>query len=131
MIQPFIDRFQEIKEDLLKDFSKEQPSSYSDILTKTLTKMFSDENGEPEYGKPDFNNIHVIDDGDYQGTLVFIIPKNGYQPSDYWCVKVDYGSCSGCDTYEAYAEWNEEDYYKSAPHMVTMAMHMIQSMKDI
>lgn len=45
-------------------------------------------------------NITVIDDGDYQGTQIFIIHKNCYQPdvSDYFYTHNYYGSCSGCDT---------------------------------
>lgn len=45
-------------------------------------------------------NITVIDDGDYQGTLMFLIPKDYYQPSesDYLLTFVSYGSCSVCDT---------------------------------
>lgn len=45
------------------------------------------------------DNIHEIDDGDYQGTLIYIIPTSSYQPSwlDYIATYVGYGSCSGCD----------------------------------
>jgi hypothetical protein len=44
--------------------------------------------------------ITTIDDGDYQGTLMFLIPKDCYQPSEseYLLTFIDYGSCSGCDT---------------------------------
>jgi hypothetical protein len=45
----------------------------------------------------------VIDDGDYQGTQIFIIPTDTYQPSvkDYVMTDTYYGSCSGCDTLQA------------------------------
>lgn len=45
-------------------------------------------------------NITVIDNGHYQGTLMFLIPMDRYQPSesDYLLTFVNYGSCSGCDT---------------------------------
>ena len=44
--------------------------------------------------------ITEIDDGDYQGTLIFLIPFATYQPdeSEYLMTYVGYGSCSGCDT---------------------------------
>lgn len=44
--------------------------------------------------------IHEIDDGDYQGTLVYLIPFDTYQPGayEYLMTYVGYGSCSGCDT---------------------------------
>jgi hypothetical protein len=48
----------------------------------------------------DLEHIHKIDDGDYQGTLLFLIPFNTYQPCEfeYLMTCVGYGSCSGCDT---------------------------------
>jgi hypothetical protein len=44
--------------------------------------------------------ITEIDNGDYQGTLLFVIPEAGYQPTEYeyLITFVGYGSCSGCDT---------------------------------
>lgn len=46
------------------------------------------------------NKIQTIDDGDYQGTMIFLIHRNCYQPQqyDYLITYVNYGSCSGCDT---------------------------------
>lgn len=54
-------------------------------------------------------NITVVDNGDYQGTLMFLIPKNAYQPSEYeyLLTYVNYGSCSGCDTLMGIQGWNE------------------------
>ena len=45
-------------------------------------------------------NITQIDNGDYQGTQLFMIPERTYQPSanEYLLTFIDYGSCSGCDT---------------------------------
>lgn len=47
--------------------------------------------------------ITEIDNGDYQGTLLYVIPFDTYQPSehDHLMTYVDYGSCSGCDTLQA------------------------------
>lgn len=48
----------------------------------------------------DSKNITVIDNGDYQGTLMFLIPSDSYQPScdQYLMTYSWYGSCSGCDS---------------------------------
>ena len=134
MITEFIDKFQEIKPRLLVQFSKEEPDDYSDIFKQTIKMMFEDtEDTEDTYFSnsetPDFERITVIDDGDYQGTLVFVVASKGYQPSDYWATRVDYGSCSGCDTFQSYSDYDNPE--KSAPKMVTMALHMIESMKKI
>lgn len=47
----------------------------------------------------DVENVHEIDDGHWQGTLLYMIPLNMYQPSywEYVATYVYYGSCSGCD----------------------------------
>ena len=134
MITEFIDKFQEIKPRLLEQFSKEEPDNYSDIFKQTIKMMFEDtEDTEDTYFSnsetPDFERITVIDDGDYQGTLVFVVASKGYQPSNYWATQVDYGSCSGCDTFQSYSDYRNPE--KSAPEMVTMALHMIESMKKI
>ncbi len=78
------------------------------------------------YDSMDPERIHRIDDGDYQGTLVFVIGASGYQPSTYWYVTVGYGSCSGCDTLEAIRFYGDDpptsqqvtDYATLAPHIV-------------
>ena len=46
----------------------------------------------------DAESITEIDDGDYQGTLLFTIPEDTYQPASYQYLMtfVAYGSCSGC-----------------------------------
>lgn len=48
----------------------------------------------------DTENITEIDNGDYQGTLLYLIPFDTYQPSEseYLMTYVGYGSCSCCDT---------------------------------
>ena len=55
----------------------------------------------------DARNITVIDNGDYQGTLMFLIPRDCYQPSEseYLLTFVNYGSCSGCDTLMGIQDW--------------------------
>ena len=132
MILQFIERFQEIKLELLEQFCQKEPESYEDIFKQTIKMMF--ENSEDTYScdseTPDYERITVIDNGDYQGTLVFVVASKSYQPNDYWVSTVDYGSCSGCDTYQAYSTYDENPE-ESAPHMLTMALHMIEAMKKI
>ena len=57
----------------------------------------------------DKDNITVINNGDYQGTLLFLIPKDTYQPAEYEYLMtfVNYGSCSGCDTLQHIQSWND------------------------
>lgn len=59
----------------------------------------------------DINHITQIDNGDYQGTLLFLIPFYVYQPSeyDYLMTYVGYGSCSGCDVLYAISEMKSDE----------------------
>jgi hypothetical protein len=131
MITGFIDKFQEIKPRLLEEFSKKEPDNYQDIFKQTIKMMFEESKNtySSKSETPDFERITVIDNGDYQGTLLFVVASKSYQPSDYWATQVDYGSCSGCDAFQDYSDYNNPE--KSAPEMVTMALHMIESMKKI
>lgn len=56
-----------------------------------------------EYEQWDDTRITIVDNGDYQGTLLFIIPQKTYQPQEfeYLITYVDYGSCNGCDTLQS------------------------------
>ena len=67
---------------------------YKDLVKLTVMFILNDEN------EWDANKIKEIDDGDYQGTLLYLIPEDTYQPnsSEYLMTFVEYGSCSGCDT---------------------------------
>lgn len=60
--------------------------------------------------KLDLEHITVVDNGDYQGTLLFLIPFDTYQPSEheYIMTYVGYGSCSGCDALQAVQGWGKE-----------------------
>ena len=131
MIIEFIDKFQEIKPRLLEQFSDREPDNYEDIFKQTIKMMF--EESEDDYYSnsetPDSERITVIDNGDYQGTLLFVVASKSYQPSDYWATRVAYGSCSECDTFAAYSDYDNPE--NSAPKMLTMALHMIESMKKI
>lgn len=76
-------------------------------------------------------NIHVLDDGDYQGTQIFIVYENGYQPSinSYVMTYVDYGSCSGCDTLQA-IQWDGDEDSKPNDEQVEdymmLCLHLLQ-----
>lgn len=127
MIQVFVDRFMERKAKLRELLSK-RPDSYRSIL-EVLVAVVSD-GEEGNYGEePDKSRIHQIDDGDYQGTLVFVIGACGYQPSTYWYTRVSYGSCSGCDTLQAVRGWDDEISKDEIDGYETLALHMLQAMK--
>lgn len=79
--------------------------------------------------KPD--RITIVDDGDWQGTQLFLIPEDVYPPSpgQYLLTHTYYGSCSGCDTLKKINQYEaglpSED--QIAAYM-TLLLHLIQKM---
>lgn len=129
MIKEFVEIFMNKKDHLRKVFEEKHPSDYIDIV-KTVVKLLNE--NLSCYEKPDPDRIHEINDGDYQGTLVYIIGAQGYQPSDYWATKVYYGSCSGCDTLEGIREYSEDKpSEQQVEDYLTLCLHLIQQMKEI
>lgn len=91
---------QSLREQLEKDASLN--SCEYEYLVKLVTRYILGKEWDAE-------NIIVVDNGDYQGTLLFLIPRDTYQPSEdeYLMTYVGYGSCSGCDTLQAIQEHGE------------------------
>lgn len=78
---------------------------YIDLVKLVVEHIFNID----ETLKFDSDNITEIDNGDYQGTLLFVIPRVKYQPSecDYLMAYVEYGSCTVCDTLQGIQSWRE------------------------
>lgn len=125
MITKFIERFEAKKSVLRESFREDVPLDYK-ALVKRVVSVLTDE----EYDSIDPERIHEIDDGDYQGTLVFAIGAKGYQPSRYWYVKVSYGSCSGCDTLQAIHAYSDVPLTDGQlDDFMTLALHVVQGLK--
>ena len=80
----------------------------------------------------DPTRVHEINDGEYQGILLFVIGATGRQPSDYWYVKVSYGSCSGCDTLRSISGYSGAPPTKQQlDDYMTLALHIVQGLKKM
>lgn len=77
--------------------------------------------------------LRIIDDGDYQGTQIFIIPLDTYQPSvsDYVYTHTYYGSCSGCDTLQAILGYddNKKANANQVEDLMQLSLHLLQKCK--
>lgn len=129
MIQSFIEKFEENRSTVRKLLSEKHPGGYEDIVKIVCSAVGE----EDDYASPDPNRVHRIDDGDYQGTLVFIIGAYGYQPSQYWAVKISYGSCSACDTFQSicYSEYSDIPTEAQVNDYMTLAIHVLQGLKEV
>ena len=97
-------------EEILKDDIKLNCCDYKYIVEMTYKTIFNDDEDTYISDTLDIDKITEIDNGDYQGTLIYLIPFKTYQPSEseYLMTYVGYGSCSGCDTLQAIQGWSEE-----------------------
>lgn len=112
MIQYCVKKWNENKDKLeekLRNGTTWNECRYSDLVKLVVEQILND-GGDNWAERWDSNNITMIDDGDYQGTLLFLIPRDTYQPAeyDYLMTYVWYGSCSGCDTLQAIQAWDGE-----------------------
>lgn len=77
--------------------------TYLDLVKLAFSTIYNDDSVEYTHKQLNCERITEIDDGDYQGTLIFMIPFKTYQPDEgeYLMTYVGYGSCSGCDTLQS------------------------------
>lgn len=130
MIKKFVDLWDKYKgdvEQVIRTTRQESYDEYSSLVRLLVDNVIN--KGDERYCSKDMT---VIDNGDYQGTEIFIIPRNTYQPDfdDYIVTYVEYGSCSGCDTLLAIAMYGQglpndeqvDDY-------MTLLLHLLQRFK--
>jgi hypothetical protein len=131
MITEIIEQWEQNKSKLKNYFETTTQNEYNEykiILEKTFELCFK------EY---DHKKITEIDNGDYQGTLIFLIPENTYQPSErnYLFTSVYYGSCSSCDTLQGIIcdgdNYDELPNEKQVTEYMTLALHMVQKLKKL
>ena len=80
---------------------------YVDLVHLTFETIF---NGDDREVKLNLKEMTEIDNGNYQGTMLYLIPFKTYQPAEYEYLMtyVSYGSCSGCDALQAAKSWCDE-----------------------
>ncbi len=133
MITDIIQKWEENKsklEEYFKNTEQKEYSEYKTIVKKIFelvvnTSIDRDDNF-------DINGMTVIDDGDYQGTQIFIVHKDTYQPSvgDYVVTDTYYGSCSGCDTLQAISDYDDGRPSESQlKEYMALALHLVQKMR--
>ena len=84
---------------------------YMDLCALVVKHILNTDDQEFSYENWDPNKITVIDDGDYQGTMLFLIPQNTYQPSEYGYLMtyIGYGSCTVCDYLQSIQPWDKSE----------------------
>lgn len=133
MIKRAVENFEKNRAGLRAVFAAKHPDNYKDLVRSTLDAVAdAEDTWEPEALDIDTKRLEQIDHGDYQGTLVFVVPQRGYQPSQYWAVKVSYGSSSGCDTLQAISHYSDDPPTEDQlDEYMTLALHVVQGLREI
>lgn len=117
MIKYILKKWDENKGFLEAAFKTMNEERLNYISYKDLVEMICEHVINVDFCDEHLKNYHVdtkaitkVDDGDYQGTLIFLIPFETYQPneSEYFMTNVGYGSCSCCDTLQG-IQYNEKE----------------------
>ena len=141
MIKFCVDQWSKNKQELQKHIQENlwmwNEFSYKEIVEKVVDIIFNGNEDEylSTYNKYDHELVTEIDNGDYQGTLVYLIPLQTYQPSadEYLMTHVYYGSCSGCDTLQSiqgnyWDEYsNEKDKDQFVKDMMKLCLDLVQN----
>lgn len=117
MIQKFVDRFMQRKDIIEKEFALHMPDEYLDVV-----KIVIDNIGKDDFGgiDIDFNTIHEVQYGGYTGMCVYVMEDF----EDVYAVKINYGSCSHCDTLQRILMI--DDHAQRIKDYMTLALHIIQ-----
>lgn len=128
MIDNFVESWNKNKDQVREYLTKNTPR-YEELFTEVVKIL------EDDWESPDHERITKIDHGHYQGTLVFVVACEGYQPSTYWYLRVYYGSCSGCDTVEHIRMMNysydEDPTEEQIEAYMRLALQMVQGLKKM
>jgi len=131
MIDEFVEIFIKNEDKLKHILSQKHPENYLELLKIIINIIYEDYNLNDEY-RLDPSRIVEIDQGDYQGMLLFIIGCAGYQPDYYYYTSVYYGSCSGCDTLEGIRGYEDEIPNETQiKDYLTLILHMVQKIKKM
>ena len=131
MIKEFIEKWDKYKNDLEDYFRYTEQIEYDEYekIVKILFEKIINKDLEYDSERFDVEDLLKIDDGDYQGTQIFILHKGCYQPEveEYVYTSTYYGSCSGCDTLQAISFYDrglpDEEQVKD---YMTLALHLLQ-----
>ena len=123
----------------LRKYFRETPQiqygNYTTIWKKVLEYIINIDT-EDDGDKFNTQDITVIDDGSFFGTLIFIVHRqDGMEPDmeDYILTKIQYGSCSVCDTLQHIQTENDNGDIDDLPNetqlndYMLLALHMIQN----
>lgn len=123
-------------EEVIRNSSNHENWNYADLVMLIVKEVFNhgDIHGDLVWAT-EKGDIVKIDHGEYQGTLLYLIHIDTYQPDNYEYLigSVSYGSCCVCYTLQRiqfYGNYNEEPPTKEqVSDYMTLCRHIVTSFK--
>lgn len=138
MIEEFIKAWNYNKatlEEYLKITEMGKYDNYTTLVKLLFEKVINPYMEISKHKSYNLTRLHVIDDGDYQGTIIYLIPEDYYQPNsfNYVWTCVEYGSCSACDTIRGICEGDEDELpnEQQLKEFMTLCLHLLQHFKKL
>ena len=133
MIEEFVkswDKYKHRLEEYYRQTNLCKLSRYENIVTAVFDQVINP--GCDGFGEFDTDKMVVIDNGDFQGTMLYILHRDFYQPTveNYVYTHNYYGSCSGCDTLLGICGYGDglPDSNQVA-ELMTLSLHILQRAK--
>ena len=101
---------------------------YSRIVESLFNICFVDEENNSLF---DTSKMVQIDNGEYQGTLIYVIPYDTYQPNIHQHVytHIYYGSCNLCDMLGIVL--NQDNINDQVNGLMSIALQFVQRIKKM
>lgn len=118
-------------EEYFKTTRQGQYCSYGDLVKLIFDKVINP-GFSADYYRYNTDEIVEIDDGSYQGTLIFILHRDTYQPGvcDYVYTNTYYGSCSACDTLLGISRYDcDLPDEEQVQDYMSLCLHLLQNCK--
>ena len=140
MVKEFCKAWEANKGNLEEYFRTHEQDEYDsyEALVKLLFDIVINPSMKSDYYRFSTDDMTVLDHGDYQGTLIFILHMDHHLlcVDEYVYTSVNYGSCSGCDTLMRINEynWDKLPNEEQIKDYMTLCLHLIQKcsyMKDM
>jgi hypothetical protein len=123
MIKEFVEQWGRKKDRLRQRIAESRPDKYKQLVEFVAEIMDEGKTLEP-------SEVFEFWGSDYQGNALYVLrgKNNTYQGDCFYTVKVDYGSCSGCDTLQSIIVDFEGD--KQLDQYMNLCLHIVQELKE-
>ncbi len=123
MIQEFVEQWDRKKDRLRQRIAECRPDEYKQLVELVAEIMDEGKTLDP-------SRVFEFWGSDYQGNALYVLrgKDNVYEGDCFYTVKVDYGSCSGCDTLQSIVVDFAGD--KQLDRYMKLCLHIVQELKE-